>query len=217
MRNGVEHLFGRLLLVANVAAAIAACLVALLVWAAPEAMSSADGRQPGVLRIDVRAGGHGMVAFCAALLLIGDVLWLAWGLAPRSPQSSVVSMTGAGPVRIAREALEAGLRAAGEALPDVSRLRVQVTARSRARRVDVLAVFQAREGAGLDRVSTELRRVVQERFAQLVTLPGGSRLHVELEFGGFLGRAAKQAEPVPQKDEEPTPFTGPRYPIDEDG
>lgn len=218
MKSGVEQILGRLLLFANIAAAIVACLVALLVWAAPEAMSTVSNREPGVFRIAVRdASGLGLVAFAAAVLLVGDVLWLAWGLAPRGPQAAVVSVTDAGPVRVSREALETGLRAAGEGIPDLARLRVHVDTRSRGRLIVVQAQFQAKDGASLERVSADLRRVLTDRFRQLVQLPAHARLELALEFGGFVGRGAKAAEATPPPEPESQPFTGPRYPIDEDG
>lgn len=216
VKSGVEGVVGRLLLFANLAVAIAACLGTLLVWAAPEALSAPPSEQSGAFRITVRGdGGIGLFALGAALLLVLDVLWLAWGLSPRAPQVNVLSQTDGGPIRVSREALEAGLRAAGEALDDVSRLRVHVEApRRRSGRVGVRAVFQAREGAVLDRVSVELRTALRERFGQLVRLAPGGRLDVDLEFGGFLGRARGAAEAVPIEPEEAPPFTGPRYPIE---
>ncbi|MFO1052107.1 MAG: hypothetical protein U1F36_07825 [Planctomycetota bacterium] len=221
MRSGLEQVLGRLLLFANLAVAIASCFCVLLIWAAPDALSTAAGTTAGVFRIAVRGenGGIGMLAFAAGMMLVLDVLWMAWGLAPRGPSSTVVSETDNGPVRVSKDALESGLRAAGEALDDVSRLRIQVDApRARGKRVLVRALFQAREGARLDVVSHSLREALRARFAELVRLAPHARLELELEFGGFLGRAPRAAEaaPKPTEEEESPPFTGPRYPIDND-
>jgi hypothetical protein len=42
----------------------------------------------------------------------------------------------------------------------------------------------------------------------------GARIEFDLEFQGFAGKLGKKAEVPPP---EPPPFTGPKYPIDDDG
>lgn len=217
MRSGVEHLIARFLLVLNLAVAILASLWVLLVWAAPEALSSAGPKEAGTLRLVVRGdGGIGLIAFFAGILVIFDVVWLAITLAPKATAGSVVSDTETGRILVSKDAIENGLRLAGEAVAEVSRLRVMVEApRGRARRVSVRAQFQAREGAKLERVSGDLREALRRRFAELVSMPSSGRLELDLEFGGFSGRSPRPAESTETPAEEaPAPFTGPKYPIE---
>lgn len=190
--------------------------------------------QPGVVGADVGAtspaladGGRGMVvplqtpaAWLAFLLSVGLLLWnFAWIVRPRAPRVQsgwIVSETASGPVRVAREAVEAGLRVAGEALPEVTRLRVQVTMPA-ARRLLLVGQFHCAEGQDHLRASQRLRQAMLERFAHLVKLADGARAELELEFQGFLGKVDRsKPEPAPPAEPEGEPFRGPQYPIDDD-
>ena len=54
----------------------------------------------------------------------------------------------------------------------------------------------------------------------MVRLSDGHRLEWDVEFGGFQGRRSRRPgeDPVTSEgsDDPEVPFTGPRYPIDED-
>src|SRR5690606_729353 len=129
----------------------------------------------------------------AAALLVGDFLWIVYGGSPRMPTTHVQSETPEGPVKVSREALESGLRAAGEALDEISRLRVAIeTVGPTGRRVVVKAQFQAPEGVSLQLANQRLRAALRRRFDELVRLADGGRLDLEIEFVGFQGRLAKK-------------------------
>lgn len=214
-----QRVAGRLLLVANLVAANIAAGLAVVGFL-----------RPGVVGIDL---GPAQAAFGSRVLVaplttwqswtvfLGGVVLLvcnfAWLLRRRERQQPVhwvVSETPSGPVRIAREALEAGLRHAGEALPEITRLRVEVDTRT-PKRVLVTAWFQCAEGASNLPASQRLRQVMTERFGAMVQPADGTRVEFDLEFQGFAGKLGKKNVDLPAPPEEP-PFTGPRYPIDDD-
>lgn len=219
--NAPRHrLADRLLLVTNlvVANVAAGCYVVLFV-------------QPGVL-VGGEAGpfatvlGMGRVAvlplatplaWLLLLLGVGLLVWnFAWLVRRREaapPTNWVISDTPSGPVRIAREALENGLRQAGEALPEVTRVRVQIDTRVQ-KRILVTGQFHCAEGTNNLAASQRLRSAMIDRLAELVRPIDGARIEFDLEFQGFAGKLGKKGAEVPPP--EPPPFTGPKYPIDDD-
>lgn len=208
----------RLLLLTNVAVAVGTACFALIVFLAPDWMSTPGSGEAGVFRVDVRGSDSAwIVALLAAGLLVADFLWIVYGGPSGVPTTHVLSETADGPVRVARDALESGLRAAGEALDEVSRLRVAIdTAGPLGKRVILRSWFHAPDGVPIEVASQRLRAALRRRFGELVKLPDGGRLDVEIEFAGFQGRLARKPEepaapPAPVADE---PFTGPQYPID---
>ena len=150
------------------------------------------------------------------LLLVVNLLWLWRRSPPDSPRTYVVSQTPTGSVRIAREALEAGLRATGEALPEITRIRIVVDT-TQARRVFVHGYFNCAEGTSNLNASQRLRAALTERFAEMVRLGDNATCEFELEFLGFVGKLArKDAEAKVALEPEPPLFTGPQYPIDKE-
>lgn len=147
------------------------------------------------------------------VLLAWNFAWLVRARAPAPPTNWVVSDTPSGPVRVAREALESGLQRAGEALPEVTRVRVQVDTRVQ-KRILVTGQFQCAEGTNNLAASQRLRAAMTDRFGEMVRPADGARVEFDLEFQGFAGKLGKKGVEVPPP--EPPPFTGPKYPIDDD-
>jgi hypothetical protein len=208
---------GRLLLVANLAAANVAAFVVVIASDRPSfvgTVHSPGGDAPRELSVPFETGTAWTIFLASGALLALNVLWLV-----RRPQQPpqinwVVSETPSGPVRIAREAIEAGLQKAGENLPEITRLRVQVDTHAN-KRIPILGQFHCAEGANNLAASQRLRDVMLARFGDMVRPADGGRVELVLEFQGFVGRLGKKAAEVPPPREEP--FTGPRYPIDDDG
>ncbi|MFK7740934.1 MAG: hypothetical protein AB8H80_11485 [Planctomycetota bacterium] len=181
--------------------------------------SGGGGGRAMLLSLDT---GAAWLMFAIAILLL---LWnFSWLVRRRGDDRAVnsnwiVSETSAGPVRVAREAIEAGLQKAGESLPEVTRMRVAV-ALPTPRRVTVKGQFYCADGQDHLQASQRLRQVLLARFGELVHLSDGMRAEFELEFQGFFGKLAKNAPepeapaPVPAEPEEP--FRGPQYPIDDE-
>ncbi|MBL8756161.1 MAG: hypothetical protein JNK15_22900 [Planctomycetes bacterium] len=209
----------RLLLVTNLVVAnlAAAFWVALFV-------------QPGLVGLDLGPVGAAFgdmriallplstpVAWIALFVGIAVVLWnFAWLVrrsAPRPPSNWITSETPSGLVRIAREALEFGLQKAGEALPEVTRIRVHVDNRQQ-KRILVTAQFHCAEGANNLAASQRLRQALGDRFTEMVRPVDGTEVDFDLEFQGFAGKLGKKGAELPPP--EPPPFTGPKYPIDDD-
>jgi hypothetical protein len=218
--GGSRHrVFDRLLLVTNlvVGNAAAACVVVLFVR--PGALAGVD-HQPLASFGDVRVAFvplHSPLAYLVLALAIGLLVWnFAWLVRrqPSAPPSNwVISDTPSGPVRIAREAIENGLQKAGEALPEVTRVRVQVDVRQQ-KRLLVTAQFHCAEGQNNLAASQRLRAAMSDRLREMVRVGDGSRVEIELEFQGFAGKLGKKAAEVPPHAEPP--FTGPQYPIDDE-
>ncbi len=217
MAHGRGSFTGRLLLVANLAAANVAAAVSVVAFVQPGAVGLTAAPFAGVERMLVLPlqTGWAWLAFVAALaLLLANFAWLVRGSRPAAVEPFVLSETPAGVVRIAREALEAALQKAGEALPEVTRLRVQVAPQGK-HRIVVRGQFQCAEGTASLATSQRLRQAMHDRCLELVRLHEGGRVEFELEFQGFAGKLGKGHERAAPA-EEPAPFTGPKYPIDDD-
>lgn len=198
-----DRVKGRLLLFANLVAGNAAAAVCAIAVISPKTFGD---------RIQLELGW----AVLPLLLLVANFAWLVRRAPAVPPRTYVQSETPTGPVRVAREALEAGLRTAGETLPEITRLRTTVDC-SQQKRVLVQAHFQCAEGTSNHNASQRLRQALRERFQDMVHLGDGVRADFELEFQGFVGKLQKKAGDKGQGLEpEPPPFTGPQYPIDEE-
>lgn len=147
-------------------------------------------------------------------LLLWNFSWLVRRRTRTVPSNWVVSETSDGPVRVAREAIETGMRLAGEALPEITRLRVQVQLPT-SKRVAITGQFHCAEGQNHLAGSQRLRHALLDRFSELVRLAEGAKAELELEFQGFLGKLDKNA-PEPPEPEDPMNFRGPQYPIDDE-
>lgn len=216
MRSDLRAVIGRGLVLLNLAAAVTAAVVVVLAWVSPTSIGTWDETQ-GTLTVHL-ADRHGVrtVSWLGLLLLLADLLYLFYGRPPRAPLRHVVSETRDGPVLVTREALENSLRAAGESLPEVSRLRVSVR-QTGMRRLIVHAWFSAPDATSIPVASQALRAALRQRFDAMVQIADGARVEYELEFAGFSGRGPKKAvEPPPPPETPGLPFTGPQYPIDEE-
>jgi len=215
-----HRLADRLLLVTNLVVANAAAAVFVVLFVQPGVFVGGDAgpfaQVLGSGRIAVLPLGDPLV-WLLLLLGIGLLIWnFAWLVRRREaapPTNWVVSDTPSGPVRIAREALENGLRQAGESLPEVTRVRVQVDTRTM-KRILVVGQFQCAEGTNNLAASQRLRSCMVDRLNEMVRPVDGTRIEFDLEFQGFAGKLGKKGTDVPPP--EAPPFTGPRYPIDDD-
>jgi len=209
----------RLLLVCNLAFANAAAALAVMAFVRPGFVGVDSGvvpllgdRRALLLPLDTGVAWGALLA--SIVLLLWNFAWLVRRPERLPPVHWVVSETASGPVRVAREALEAGLRLAGEALPEITRLRVQVDTRAN-KRILVAGQFHCAEGTSNLAASQRLRQAMTDRFAEMVRLADGSRVEFDLEFQGFAGKLGKKGE-VPPPEPDPSSFTGPRYPIDDE-
>lgn len=217
MAKDLGSLPRRFLLLVNLLAAVAAAVFVVGLYVAPDSLGGYD-ESTGVVGIRTRGNRPlEFAALAAGLLLIVDVLFLVYGRRPRTPLRHVVSDAPGGPVNVSRDALEAGLRAAGEALDQITRLRVAVEAGA-LKRIVVRAHFMCPESVPLQEASRLLRTVLGARFRELVRLPEGGKVDFEIEFVGFAGKLSRKAvaEPAEPPPEEASPFTGPQYPIDDE-
>lgn len=219
-----QRVAGRLLLVGNLVVANLVAALYVVLFLQPGTLLGGDvsafAAVLGNARVAVVPLGTALAWFAllvAIALLLANFTWLLRRREQAPPSNWVLSATPSGPVRISREALEAGLQKAGEALPEITRLRVGVDTRT-PKRVLVTAYFQCAEGAGNLAASQRLRQVLAERFGAMVHLADGARVEFELEFQGFAGKLGrKNVDLSPPVAESEPPFTGPRYPIDDDG
>jgi hypothetical protein len=215
MKAPKQRVSGRLLFVANLVVANAAAAMAVATFLKPEVLgplTTPEAKERyAILRLDsVLVIG---IFVASAGLLFWNFAWLVRRPERLPPSNWVVSETPSGPVRVSREALEVGLRLAGEALPEVTRLRVQVDT-SVQKRILVTGQFQCAEGQSNLAASQRLRQAMIDRFGEMVRPADGGRVEFDLEFQGFVGKLGKKGEVPPPNDQ--APFTGPKYPIDDD-
>ncbi|MBL8727523.1 MAG: hypothetical protein JNM25_03760 [Planctomycetes bacterium] len=215
-----QRVAGRLLLVANLVAANAAAALAVVGFLRPGFVGFDTGPVGNafggrVLVAPLTTWQAWLVFLGGGVLLVCNFAWLVRRRERPQPADWVVSDTPSGPVRIAREALEGGLRQAGEALPEITRLRVEVDTRTQ-KRVHVTAWFQCAEGASNLPASQRLRQAMVERFGAMVRPADGTRVEFDLEFQGFAGKLGKKSVDLPPPPGDEQPFTGPRYPIDDE-
>lgn len=209
----------RLLLVTNLVVANGVAAFWIVLFVQPqfagldlgELLATHPGRV-AVLPLSTAAAWITLAA--AVVLLLWNFAWLVRRREKAPPSNWVLSETPSGPVRVAREALENGMRQAGEALPEVTRLRVQIDLRTQ-KRILVTGFFQCAEGTNNLAASQRLRQAMSDRFGEMVRPADGARVDYDLEFQGFAGKLGKKAADVPPP--EPPPFTGPKYPIDDEG
>jgi hypothetical protein len=215
MKAPKQRVSGRLLFVANLVAANAAAAMAVVTFLKRDVLGPltppANDERFAILRLETPLAYGILVA--SAGLLFWNFAWLVRRPERLPPSNWVVSETPSGPVRVSREALEVGLRLAGEALPEVTRLRVQVDT-SVQKRILVTGQFQCAEGQSNLAASQRLRQAMIDRFGEMVRPADGGRVEFDLEFQGFVGKLGKKGEVPPPSDQ--APFTGPKYPIDDD-
>ncbi|HHI79670.1 MAG TPA: hypothetical protein ENK02_06790 [Planctomycetes bacterium] len=157
----------------------------------------------------------------ASVLILNLLRWLYLRSGPNALlEGPLLSQTKHGVVQVSREAIEAGLRSAGEALPEVSRLRVRILTPTK-RKILIRAHYTTPEGIDIFDLSARLRRTLLEGFERMVQLEREGKLEIELVFDGFYGKVkAPKAAPeskekkAESQETESQPFTGPRYPID---
>ncbi|MFT4514710.1 MAG: hypothetical protein ACI89X_002419 [Planctomycetota bacterium] len=218
----------RMLLVSNLIVANAIAALWIATFLQPSVLGTDLGKDATAMSGTNRAMVMSLQTPAAWLAFFGSVGLLLWNFswlvrrrAGEVPSNWVVSETVAGTVRVAREAIETGLRVAGEVLPEITRLRVQVKLPS-SKRIQITGQFYCADGQNHLAGSQRLRQALLHRFGELVQLSDGTRAELELEFQGFFGKLDKNApeppEPTlaPAPDEEVEPFRGPQYPIDDE-
>jgi hypothetical protein len=205
MTSPGHRLADRLLLVTNLLVANGVAAFYIVMYVQPEAIGLPPMGTHGLEHWAVLAG--------SIVLLLWNFAWLVRRREKAPPSNWVLSETPTGPVRVAREALENGLRQAGEALPEVTRLRVQLDTAT-PKRILVTGFFQCAEATNNLAASQRLRQAMSDRLGEMLRPTDGARIEYELEFQGFAGKLGKKAGDVPPP--EPPPFTGPKYPIDDE-
>jgi hypothetical protein len=195
------------------------CIVAFvkpsLVGLDKDEVQAAVTEQRHIVVLPLYTGLAWAVFLCALALVLANFAWLVRRSPAQPERTYVISSTPTGPIRVAREALESGLRTAGEGLPEITRLRVAVDC-SQNKRVLVRGYFSCAEGTNNLNASQRLRQVLRDRFEAMVHLADAVRAEFELEFQGFLGKPRKAQEHKAALEPEPPPFTGPQYPIEDD-
>jgi len=213
MEQDLKTLARTLVNVANTVMALAASLYFVLDAVLPERQAG----ETGPLLRDRFPSPTLLALIGGALLILNMVRVIYWRASrTREYDGPLLSHTDEGVVQVSREAIEAGLRTAGEALEEVTRLRVKISTPHK-RKVIVRALYLAPEGVQILDLSTRLRRVLAERFHHMVRMDRESKLEIEILFEGFYGKPLPQAATPPEEPEPQAPvppFTGPRYPVE---
>ena len=176
-------------------AAFGAAGAVVVMYAAPSAVGVFDS-DAGTVALPVRGNTTADLVFAVALaVLAANILYYIYGRRPSEPLEYVLSEAPGGQVKVSRDALEVGLRAAGEGLDEVSRLRIHVEAGG-LKRVLVRAHFQSPEGVSILDASQRLRQALVARYDQMVRASDGVRTDFDIEFVGYYGKASRKAEPA---------------------
>lgn len=214
--DGIK-LSSRILLVVDLAAGTLSAAAVVLAFVRPGALGlePVAAASPRIVALPLATPVAWGLFLGAVVLLLWNFAWLVRRSPGPGPRTYVLSESPSGQVKVAREALESGLRSAGESLAEITRLRVQVDC-GQPKRIAVQVVFQCAEGTSNLNASQRLRQVLKERFSDMVQLGSGNRVDFELEFQGFFGKLGKKGDRQPAAEPEPAPFTGPQYPIEDD-
>lgn len=217
MSSDGSKLSSRILLVVDLAVGTlsAATVVVAFVRPAVLGLEPVIADTPRVVALPLTTPAAWALFLSAIVLLLWNFAWLVRRAPGPGPRTHVLSESPSGQVKVAREALESGLRSSGESVAEITRLRVQVDC-AQPKRILVHVVFQCAEGTSNLQASQRLRQVLEERFADMVQLGAGNRVEFELEFQGFFGKLGKKGDKQPAAEPEPAPFTGPQYPIEDD-
>ena len=156
--------------------------------------------------------GEGWLALMGGLLLVLNLARLLYLRAGKRPEyeGPLLSQTEDGIVHVSREAIEAGLRSAGESLEEVTRLRVKVLTPAK-RRVVVRVLYLAPEGVQILKLSSRLRKIVTERFRNMVQMDREGKLEIEIIFEGFYGKPVPPVEPKPLDRQPIAPLCALRF------
>ncbi len=161
-------------------------------------------------------GGVRVVAvLLAAGVLALEVVWAVLflrELVKGEGSQYLLSRTKEGTARISLRAIQASLMRRVRDLPEVIGARVTVR-RPETRRLRIEVSYTTTEDRNAIQVSESLRRLLRERFEELVQSEEGFEVEFDIKIDGFVpapGPARKEEE----TRKEPEPFTGPRYPID---
>ena len=208
----------RLLVVVNITVANGVAALWIATFLQPGLLGSGLATPVRVLMMPLNT----VAAWAAFLGAVALLLWNFAALVRRRdrPQQSnwVLSEGPNGRVRVSREAIEAGLRVAGESLAEITRVRVHLVVIQK--RLQVVGQFTCAEGQDHLAGSDRLRAALSQRFFELVRMADGNGVEFQLEFQGFAGKLDKNKAAVPEvvaaePDTEPEPFRGPQYPIDD--
>jgi hypothetical protein len=220
---GTRRWSERILLLVNLAVANAVAALWIVTFLQPgaigkEASEVASGAASSYrdVIIALQTPSAWLAFLGSIILLMWNISWLVRRRTRPEEKAWVISDSASGPVRIHREAIESGVRSAGETLPQITRLRVQVLI-LQSNQVQVTGHFHCAEGQDHLQASEQLRQAMVARFGELVRVSDGVQVEFELEFQGFLGKLDKNApEPTKPEEEDAVPFRGPQYPIDDD-
>ena len=217
MVSGVLGFSRSLLGFANTITGIVAAILLVVFYLVPSMLGTWDDSGTRVLvRVRESAAFDIMFFYCLGLLLVNG-LWWGYGRRPDALVRCVASETASGRVMVLREVIESGLRAAGEAVEKVTRVKVSVS-RDRMKSLVIRAQFQAPEGVAIPVLSSALRERLDARFRELVTLTESDQANFEIEFVGFAGKFIPEKDGADELAENGVPmFTGPRYPIGDEG
>ena len=217
MVSGIRGFCRSLLGFANAITGIVAAVLLVVFYLVPSMLGTWDDSGTQVLvRVRESAVFDIMFFYCLGLLLVNG-LWWGYGRRPEALVRHVASETASGRVMVSREAIESGLRAAGEAVERVTRVKVSVS-RGPTKSLVIRAQFQAPEGVAIPVLSSALRERLDARFRELVVLPESDQATFEIEFVGFAGKSIPEEDGGDALAEDGTfVFTGPRYPIGDEG
>lgn len=196
MEHGRRRLIGRVLVALTWAYATGTAIYVLIVHPGPE-----EVRVPALLL--------GMAVL--GLNVVWVVLFLRELLQGEGSQY-LLSRTAEGTARISLRAVQASLLRRAREAEEVIGVKV-VLRRPEEKKLRVEVSYTTTEDRNAIKVSEALRRVLRERFGELVQPEDDFEVEFDVKVEGFVPGTAPAGEPR-ETEVEQEPFTGPRYPVD---
>lgn len=162
------------------------------------------------------AGLRILAILISVLVLTLDVAWLVLSgrdLFRGEGTQYLLSSTPEGTARISLRAIHSSLLRRAREVDDVIHVKVAVR-RPAEDRIRVEVNYTTPEDRNAILVSESLRKMLRERFEELVHPEEDLQVDFDVKLEGFVPAGAGARERRTSEKESREPFTGPRYPID---
>jgi len=144
-----------------------------------------------------------------------DVVWIVLffrELLQGEGSQYLLSRTAEGTARISLRAVQASLLRRAREAEEVIGVKL-VLRRPVEKKLRVEVSYTTTEDRNAIKVSESLRKMLRERFAELVQPEEDFEVEFDVKVEGFVPGSAPMSEKK-KKEDERVPFTGPRYPVD---
>jgi len=165
--------------------------------------------------VDAPQGARVPALLVGMAVLALDVVWIVLffrELLQGEGSQYLLSRTAEGTARISLRAVQTSLLRRAREAEEVIGVKL-VLRRPVEKKLRVEVSYTTTEDRNAIKVSEALRRMLRERFAELVQPEEDFEVEFDVKVEGFVPGTAPAREPRAEQ-EEPEPFRGPKYPVD---